>query len=133
MKFFWNVIFVLTLAVSASEAFSVGNLDLKVAVVTHNPYMTNVAEIARGRRMNATFGWPTGYNMAKDQANWWFEASHGMVKVTFVTNVVLDTWPRYLSGDRFTPQSYYDARKKGIKPSWNTSFTFDYMYFYTNE
>lgn len=133
MKFFWNVVFVLTLAVSALEAFSVGNLDLKVAVVTHNPWMTNVAEIARGRRMNAIFSWPTGYNMAKDQASWWFEASHGMVKVTFVTNVVLDTWPRYVSGDRFTPQSYYDARKKGIKPSWNTSFTFDYMYFYTNE
>ena len=123
MKFIWNAVIVLLLAFFVLDASAVGNLDLKVAVVTYNPWMTNVAEIARGRRMNATFGWPLGYNMAKDQANWWFEASHGMLKVTFVTNVVLNTWPRYVSGDRFTPQSYYDARRKGIKPGFNTDFT----------
>lgn len=66
MKFNFGAAIVLALVISALEAFPVGNLDLKVAVITHNPYMTNVAEIARGRRMNATFGWPTGFNMAKD-------------------------------------------------------------------
>lgn len=116
----------------AFQCLAVGNLDLKVAVVCYNPWMTNVAEITRARRLNATFGWPNGQSMANDQKSWWKEATFGMVKANFVVVTNLDIFPLMSSGKRFNQQSYYDYWKKG-ETDKHPGGSFDYAHFLTND
>ena len=124
--------FSLLLTAAASVFATTGNLDLKVAVVCYNPFMTNVAELTTARRLNAVFGWPTGQNMATQQKNWWKEATDGMVKANFVVVTNLNIFPLMTSGKRFNQQSYYDYWKKGQSDK-HPGGSFDYAHFLTND
>jgi len=129
MKRFFLTLFLLT---AASCVFATGNLDLKVAVICYNPYMTNVAELASARRLNAVFGWPTGQSMANSMRSWWKEATDCMVKAQFVVTTNLNIFPLMTSGGRFNQQSYYDYWHKGEEDK-HPGGSFDYAHFLTND
>lgn len=89
--------------ISNLPATGVAPITDNVIVIIFNPTMPN------GQSTVNYFGWNDPNGLRDDYKSWLYTTTHGNYQYNIVNTIVLNDFPTYLNGQKYTPQGYINC------------------------